>query len=129
MAGARAVIYLRFSMQRGEGGRAHDIRGESGPSLTPLYNSSPGIRAATNPRFLPTQKEEREPFHSDPVLKGGAAETLETIKFSHGSPEDASSGFGSGGRVSSGSHAGREGRKGEENHLLSYIHQQTGTNT
>lgn len=41
------------------------------------------------PRFLPTQKEEREPFHfvarhSDPVLKQVARETLETlaIKFS-----------------------------------------------
>lgn len=117
-----------FSMQWGEGGRACDIRWESGPTLTPLYNSYPGIRGTSNPRLLPTQKEEWEPFLSDPILKGGAAETLETIKFSHGSLEDVSSGFGYGGRLSAGpTLAGRE--EGGENNLLSYIHQQTGTYT
>ena len=51
------------------------------------------------PRFLPTQKEEREPFHfvaqhSDPVLKRVARGTLEmiAIKFSGLSRESVSSG-------------------------------------
>lgn len=69
--GSRAAVRARqFSMQRGRG-EARDIRGESGPSLTPLYNSSPGKRGTSNPRWLPTQKEEGQPFHSDPPrIKG-----------------------------------------------------------
>lgn len=64
--GSRAAVHARrFSMQRGRG-EARDIRGESGPSLTPLYNSSPGKGGTSNPRWLPTQKEEGQPFHSDP---------------------------------------------------------------
>lgn len=43
------------------------------------------------PQFLPTQKEEQEPFHSEPILKGVERETLETITFSDLSQDKISS--------------------------------------
>lgn len=110
----RTAEQPRFSMQRGPG-KARDIRGESGPSLTPLYNSSPGIRGTSNPRFRPAQKEEGQPFHSDPVLKGGAAETLETVKFFTRIPGGHLQGVQAWQKAERRSHAGwKGGRRGIE---------------
>lgn len=131
--GVRAVIYVRRSSgtlvcnEVREGGLATSTESRD-PRWPRSIIHTLEYGAHQNPRLLPTQKEEWEPFLSDPILKGGAAETLETIKFSHGSLGDVSSGFGYGGRRSAGpTLAGRE--EEGENNLLSYIHQQTGTYT
>lgn len=128
----RRVLELQFSMQRGKGGRACDIHREPGPSLTPLYNSSPGIWGTSNLSSFPPKKE-CEPFHSDPVLKRVARETLETlaIKFSGLSQESISSRvpFMDGRRLEKkGPMLAKEGRRRRgENNLLSYIYVQRGT--
>jgi len=67
-------------MQGGEGGRACDFHRGPGPSLTPVYNSSPGIRGTANLGSFPPEKKRSENlFHSvarlsDPVLERVARE-------------------------------------------------------
>lgn len=58
----RRVLELQFSMQRGEGGRACDIHREPRPSLTSLYNSSPGIWGTSNLGSFPPKKRSENLF-------------------------------------------------------------------